>query len=81
MNIKKVKQKKQKNENDMIAFERHLSMQEGGGRDSFRLGHHRGLTNNSNSWKKLSLIFSNDSFFQFENILFESLNDADLLTT
>jgi hypothetical protein len=38
-------------------------------------------SNNSRSWRKSSLIFSNESFFQFENIFFESSNDADSLTT
>jgi hypothetical protein len=38
-------------------------------------------SNNSRSWRKSSLIFSNESFFQFEDILFESLNDANSLTT
>jgi hypothetical protein len=38
-------------------------------------------SNNSRSWRKSFLIFSNESFFQFENILFESSNDADSLTT
>jgi hypothetical protein len=33
--------------------------------------------NNSRSWKKSFFIFSSDSFFQLENILFKSLNDAD----
>jgi hypothetical protein len=38
-------------------------------------------SNNSRSWRKSSLIFSNESFFQFENIFFESSDDADSLTT
>jgi hypothetical protein len=38
-------------------------------------------SNNSRSWRKFSLIFSNESFFQFEDILFESSDDADSLTT
>jgi hypothetical protein len=38
-------------------------------------------SNNSRSWRKSSLIFSNESFFQFEDILFESSDDADSLTT
>jgi hypothetical protein len=33
--------------------------------------------NNSRSWRKSFLIFSNESFFSFENILFESSNDAN----
>jgi hypothetical protein len=36
--------------------------------------------NNSRSWEKSFLIFSSDSFFQLENILFESSNDANSMT-
>jgi hypothetical protein len=38
-------------------------------------------SNNSRSWRKSSLIFSNESFFQFEDILFELSDNADFLTT
>jgi hypothetical protein len=38
-------------------------------------------SNNSRSWRKSFLIFSNESFFQFEDILFESSDNADSLTT
>jgi hypothetical protein len=38
-------------------------------------------SNNSRSWRKSSLIFSNESFFQFEDIFFESSDNADSLTT
>jgi hypothetical protein len=37
--------------------------------------------NNSRSWKKSLLIFSSDSFFQLEDILFESSDDANSMTT
>jgi hypothetical protein len=37
--------------------------------------------NNSRSWKKSLLIFLSDSFFQLEDILFESLDNADSMTT
>jgi hypothetical protein len=36
---------------------------------------------NSRLWRKLSLIFSSDSFFQFKDIFFKSLNNANSMTT
>jgi hypothetical protein len=80
MNIKRVKQKKQKNENDIIGFERHMSMQKRKDRDSSRLDYYRDLTHLFRIQSILIKRRQNKAIFNFVIWLIKQIEPAKIKT-